>query len=467
MSQITKWLIVGVFLLAAMSFMAGCGSSTPNSQAPFDAEAQQHPAGWLPAGHKTAALADQNVCAECHGSDYLGGVSKVSCTKCHLGGVDSVHPLDWGVDVIQVATKHGAYVAALGNSSCSNAFCHGTDLGGITNSGPSCTLCHLGGVASFHPTDWGSQAVTKHSGYVAINGNTSCANAACHGADLKGVTGSGPSCESCHLGDETSAHPLSWGTSALNIKLNHAATAASSSSGCSNINCHGADLSGVSTGGPACSACHTNGSYPFMATGCTSCHGKPPSGTIAPNRSGAHTAHNALPPVTDVCDTCHSNAGTGTPKHDNGTVDEQFMAAYNAKSGTAARNNDGTCSNVSCHGGQTTPVWLTGTIDVNHCDPNGTCSCTLCHAYGTAQYNSFNSGHHNYHVNTPQHFVCTACHDVTKLAQVHFTTLATLATEGAASTLGGLVSNYTGTIGTCTNSCHATRLWSNPSTTQP
>ena len=185
---------------------------------------------------------------------------------------------------------------------------------------------------------------------------------------------------------------------------------------------------------------------------CTSCHAKPPSGTAAPNRSGAHAVHNALSNVTNVCDTCHNGAGSGTAKHKTGTVGVAFPAAFNAKSGTAVYSAEGTCSNVSCHGGQTTPGWLSGaTIDV-------TTQCTSCHAYGTAEYNSFVSGEHSLHV-ISLGIACTACHDTTKLAVSHFTTLNTTAMEGPASATLNNSLNYVPATFSCAPSCHGTEYW--------
>jgi predicted CxxxxCH...CXXCH cytochrome family protein len=249
-----------------------------------------------------------------------------------------------------------------------------------------------------------------------------------------------------------SGHPAGW------FPSGHAAAAKADPESCTE--CHGSDLSG-GTSDVACSTCHVNGS-PIENTNCTSCHGNPPSGTVDPNRAGAHnsvTGHfNAQVTLPDACNTCHNGAGSGTLKHDNGTVDVSILASYNAKSGTAVHNADGTCSEVSCHGGQTTPVWNTGSINVKT-------QCTLCHVVGTSagtpEYNSPWSGRHDLHVNT-QGIACTACHDTAKLAVNHFTTLDTPALEGPASaTIGGqpntLVTDYTG--GNCTNACHVTRSW--------
>jgi predicted CxxxxCH...CXXCH cytochrome family protein len=142
-------------------------------------------------------------------------------------------------------------------------------------------------------------------------------------------------------------------------------------------------------------------------------------------------------------------AGSGTTLHQNGVVDVIIDPTFNAKSGTAAYNPTSiTCSNVSCHGGQTTPGWLSGTvIDVNT-------QCTSCHASGTTQFNSYFSGRHSLHVGFA---ACTECHDTTKLASVHFSDLNTTAMINSYQTiLSGL--NYTGTataLGTCGNfTCH-------------
>jgi len=390
MSQITKFTMAGLILLGGLLFMAGCSSSDPNSNSPYYA-ASGHPDNWLPAGHMNSAVADKSACAECHGTDYTGGISGVSCDQCHLGGVNSVHPLDWGTSI---NSAHATYVNTNGNMACATAYCHGTNLEGVDNSGPSCTSCHLGGTSSIHPDSFGtgSQIILNHGSYVQTNGSSGCATAACHGTNLQG---------------------------------------------------------GV---GPACTSCHEKGS-PITLTGCTSCHTNPPSGTVYPDVKGAHTVHNALNNVTSVCNTCHHGAGTNTVNHYNGVVNVLFLSTYNAKSGSAIHNTDGTCSTVSCHGGKQTPAWLTGTINVNT-------QCTLCHVYGTAQatpeYNSFYSGEHDFHVNS-EGMSCTECHDTTLLAVNHFTTLNTSTMEGPASATILNSIGYSG--GSCSPGCHDTRKW--------
>ncbi len=332
MSSVRKSVIIGLLLISGLFFLGGCGSSESN-ESPFNAEDQLHPAGWLPAGHMLSAQADITVCADCHGEDYSGGISHVSCSQCHLGGTSSVHPISWGT---------------------------------------------------------GSQIVPNHGAYVQTNGATSCANIVCHGSNFAGVTDSGPACATCHVNS-------------------------------------------------------------FSLPGCTSCHSTPPTGTTAPNRRGAHALHTVLPQVVNVCNTCHNGGGTGTVNHGTGTAFVSFLNAYNAKSGAASYNNaDGTCSNVSCHGGQTAPGWLSGSIiDVNT-------QCTSCHSYGTTQYNSFVSGQHDFHVNQ-RGYTCIRCHDTVKLAVNHFQHLDTTVMEGPASATILNNVNYNGS--TCSPLCHDTRSW--------
>ena len=335
MAQLKKNKILILILLVLLIIVGGC--SSPNENSPFSGGS--HPPGWLPAGHTMAAKTNVASCTECHGSDFSGGMSHVSCSSCHIGGITSVHPSSWGT---------------------------------------------------------GTQLILNHAPYVAANNSTSCQNAYCHGSDLSGTTGSGPGCKTCHL----------------------------------------------------------NGAFPFLPANCSSCHGTPPSGAAYPNTASAHntTTGHFAPMVTlqDGCNTCHRGAGAGTVNHFNGIVDIQLMnSVYSAESGIAVYNPDGTCSNVSCHGGQTTPPWGTGSLNI---------SCTSCHAYGpySPQYNGYSSGYHYYHL-VVESYMCTDCHDTTNLATNHFKYLNTSIMEGPASATLYNSLNYNG--GNCSPGCHGTRNW--------
>jgi hypothetical protein len=203
MSQITKTslaLALAMLVFLGVLSIAGCGDK--NDQSHFDPDSGNHPADWLPAAHMAAAQAHLDTCTPCHGTDFNGGISKVACTQCHLGDQTHVHPLDWDLHGDLAYALHGPYVDLHGAAACSNAFCHGTNLQGVAGSGPSCSSCHLGGPLSPHPLEWANE-INIHGGYVLANGtsgppNQGCRNVTCHGADLQGVFLSGPACNQCH-----------------------------------------------------------------------------------------------------------------------------------------------------------------------------------------------------------------------------------------------------------------------------
>jgi len=202
MQIIKTSLVLALALLTFLGVLALSGCGDKNSDSDFSPDSGQHPAGWLPGGHAAAAQAHSSTCLPCHGTDLAGGISNVSCTTCHLGGPFNVHPLAWTQQGDFVYALHGGYVDQNGSAACANQFCHGTDLSGVAGSGPSCSSCHLGGPFSPHPLAWAND-VTVHGGYVQQNGtfgppNQGCRNTACHGAQLEGVFLSGPACNDCH-----------------------------------------------------------------------------------------------------------------------------------------------------------------------------------------------------------------------------------------------------------------------------
>ncbi|MBJ6726923.1 hypothetical protein [Geomesophilobacter sediminis] len=192
MPQIIRALLA-VLLLAPVAVLTGCGDR--NSQADLDPATGKHAPGWLPGGHTVAAQDHGASCTECHGEDLGGGISRVACTNCHLGSERQIHPAQWGAYAYAL---HSQFVKQNGTASCAVASCHGTDLNGVSGSGPSCSSCHLGGPTSAHPQAWNSDIVSLHAGYGANYQSSACATAVCHGTDLKGVFLSGPACNSCH-----------------------------------------------------------------------------------------------------------------------------------------------------------------------------------------------------------------------------------------------------------------------------
>ena len=399
MPSITSWTRI-FCLTAACCALFGCGKA--NDQAPVLGSSGKHPATWL-TGHRSAYQQNRDQCRECHGVDLRGGVTKVDCfnqaglEQCHAGG-------------------HGPR-----NAPHQLPFKVGSLHGPVANN--DLTFCQ-----SCHGSAGGPGSNPRFNVLIGslING-----------------------CEDCHK--PLMAHPpLPGATSGWN---GHS-TAGNMGNSCTL--CHGIDLTGAGGVGPGCNTCHTALAPATIPTlgNCVSCHAKPPA-------SGNHGIHNALAGVTDVCGTCHNGAGSGTAKHRNGTTDVAFATSYNAKSGAATGNINGSCSNVSCHGGVTTPTW--GGFLTN--------GCLSCHTAGAAlgvpQFNSYYSGRHTIHINVVG-LQCIDCHNMTVTVggARHFGGLGTIAFELAPSAtirVPGYPSCNPGlnpVAGTYSiGLCHGSRVW--------
>jgi predicted CxxxxCH...CXXCH cytochrome family protein len=429
--MIATGIIPGRVLIAILSaFLWGCGAA--NSDAPsFNTTIGEHPPGWVAVNggnHRLAFRAAPAQCRRCHGSDILvpggtGGIAGVSCSSNGFNGL----------------------------------------------------VCHAGGHVPRTPPHVLPFADPSLHGPAAKRDLTICR--ACHARKFAGTAGDNPrfnvkigslisGCEDCH--NVNTAHPSTpppdsapWRGIVTHRDAANLAVACAL--------CHGADLDGIGGVGPACATCHTGGS-PLNSLNCTSCHGSPPTGGVFPNISGNHGVHNALNRVSGVCSTCHENAGIGSLKHFNRTVDVAVSAVYNSKSGAASHDPaNATCTNVSCHGGRTTPPWRGGVIDV-------ATQCNLCHRSTVLeppdQFNSYFSGKHDFHV-SGIHLTCIQCHDTGKLVSGHFVNLATTSFEQAPATTVRDVVNYAAgsctpdnTLGNFSIRCHPapplTRVWLRP-----
>ncbi len=135
-------------------------------------------------------------CQTCHGEEYLGGISEVSCSQCHAGG-PSGHPA-FGIWVGSPDSLdfHGKDDIA----RCIT--CHGEEyLGGTSD--VSCFQCHAGG-PSGHPaiSIW-----VDTPGSPDFHGKDDIARCiTCHGEDYLGGT-SGVSCYQCHDGPNAFSCP--------------------------------------------------------------------------------------------------------------------------------------------------------------------------------------------------------------------------------------------------------------------
>ena len=200
----------------------------------------------------------------CHGLDLSGGVSTVSCRSCH----DAYpHNADW--INMSSSLNHGEYALENGINACASA-CHGTEYtGGDTEI--SCFSCHD---PYPHPAgwlDWDNHGEYYVDNYVIIQpviSNPECATA-CHGENFSG-TDEAPACDSCH---SLFPHNADWTT--IDNPSNHGRfyvanyvlPTPSSNDECAS-NCHGTDFSG---GGStvSCDSCHNEGVFPHVDQGQT------------------------------------------------------------------------------------------------------------------------------------------------------------------------------------------------------
>jgi len=389
-----NWLWLGLFIIAASLFVVSCADQLVSTLSPHEVDFFQR--------HGEAATADLDECRTCHGLSFQGIGRAISCFICHSEGEPfRIHRLPY-VD----PADHGP--AAKAN---------------LTN----CQGCHA------EPRLSGPGSNPRFNVPIGnlVNG-----------------------CEDCH--SARTAHPTPLWVGGANSRHNEAGNLLIACS-----LCHGETLSGHAEGGVGhdCAECHEAGS-PLTLIDCSSCHNKPPdsappAGNARPNSGGSHVEHNAISEITGLCNACHNGFGQNSANHFDGAepADVSLLSVYDAKTGPAAYDSvSQTCGNVKCHGGQSTPNWLTGTINV-------ALDCESCHELGAAaqtpQFNSAFSGRHVLHV-IAKNKMCIECHDAGKLAPGHFSNLASSAFEGiAAQTLRDVV-NYDGSScsASAAGNCH-------------
>lgn len=325
-----------------------------------------HPDGWAEANSANfhgKAIEDgslsQESCQNCHGADYQGGTSGISCSNssCHQ---QYPHPDGWKNP--GAANFHGKFLlnGTLDYSYCQK--CHGSDYQG-GSSGVSCYTCH----DQFpHPGGWLQSSNQKFHGNFLLYGlldRQECQK--CHGDDFSGGT-SGISCYTCH---NNYPHPDGFGNAnSENFHSGYIATQANW-----NIipcrECHGTNYAGKGFEEKNCLKCHT---APDGPEACNTCHGNaenaaPPVNLMKESSTllvtiGAHQAHvtgttlSTFATGAGSCKTCHIQ-----PLHydDPGHIDNtphaevifNTLATDNGRLNTTWDRVNGSCNNVYCHGG--------------------------------------------------------------------------------------------------------------------
>lgn len=325
---------VKLFMLICFAFtLWGCSSS--NSNAPALDASGRHPANWI-VDHRASFEAFPNQCAECHGTDLGGGISKVSCfsTAGFLGFTCHPHPVTvppWSDPVNHGAEAKGVEDDEPGFEQCRD--CHGKDYRGSA-------------LSDLATAGEARQRVSCFSASLRIIINGTVTTVACHPSsphpsppwrasagtatthtdtDLRNV----PLCAECHLNNQrlTVPAPVPAGTApgCFNGTLCHAeAGHPASTPPWSDPSQHGATakLAPSSTGGISatgfgnCQACHGEGlaGSTISRVSCSSatndgvaCHPTSPH-PPAPWRISAGSARDHTdtdPQNARVCGGCH------------------------------------------------------------------------------------------------------------------------------------------------------------------
>jgi len=393
-----------------------------------------HGPGWAdPAQHGHAANRGISACTACHGTDFNGGSTGVSCNACHASAGQAA----W-------------------QTNCT--FCHGTPVASYTAASLVKAAPPAGSQGETATTARAVGAHQKHLAGGAIGNAVACTD--CHSTlptSLAHVTGTAT--VSFGAGATRGGAAPSWNGTGCAATYCHGGTLAAGGSNTAPVwtggaaqaacgTCHGAPPPSHSPSSTACGSCHTgytattvnlathiNGQVDVANLSCTSCHGDatrgsnqaaPPRGTKGETATttravGAHQAHLVAGPLSSAiaCTECHV-LPTST-SHSNGVVDLAW--GTRARSGGATPSWNGTtCANY-CHGqtlaaggSNTTPSWTAGASQVT-C---GTChgapppshsptstSCGSCHPGYTATTVNLAT-----HVNgqLDVSLSCTSCH---------------------------------------------------------
>jgi predicted CxxxxCH...CXXCH cytochrome family protein len=357
--------------VVVVAFLAACSDARDLSAPCTTCEARVHPDGILdpssPAFHG-AELARRNwgfaTCATCHGTDFRGGTSGVSCVQCHTDGPTACTTCHANGPTSGAHVQHRS--AQLACAECHRVPDRWDAPGHIVDDAAPAEVV-FGPRAALTPDG------AQRTGPPTFESGT-CRNVYCHGATMDHAGG-----------DATEPH---WDQPAPTGTCTHChASPPPSHARRDCATCHPADAPhidgvlqiGTSTG---CSGCHGDGSSPA------------PPRDLAGNTSitslgvGAHRAHLDSPsglrgPV--ACTECHAVPATVTSP---GHIDSELPAEVTPTLGWERAS--ATCTSAWCHG-PSRPVWTrTGDVACGTCHgippstPSHTpamtlASCATCH----------------------------------------------------------------------------------------
>ncbi len=318
----------------------------------------QHPSGWSnPDIHGSAAKTTPGstsglaYCQECHGNDFSGGGTQVSCSSCH--GVNAPHPAKpWiGATRTHITTDPGnAAVCGLCHTNGANSSLKPSQPppsgspAGCFNS----TLCH--GQRGQHPPGWSSPDVHGASAKSAPGNASGFAYCqVCHGNDYRGGSVQ-VACSSCH--GVNAPHPAKpW----IGAARTHISTDPGNAA--------------------VCGLCHTNGANSSLKPS-----QPPPSGSPAGcfNSTLCHGPRPAHPQGWSGPD-IHGSSAKKRPDAMNGFPYCQACHGINFSGG----NVQVSCLNISACHMVTAPhsprPWRGSTRTHTTTDPGNAVACGVCH----------------------------------------------------------------------------------------
>jgi predicted CxxxxCH...CXXCH cytochrome family protein len=398
-----------------------------------------HPAGFSdPTQHGYLANRELATCRTCHGTDYTGGSSGVSCNSCHGGtawqtSCTFCHGTSPGPASPPVDTR--------GRTATSNVSvgAHAAHVATTMTTAIACTECHPNRAGSNVLTDaahvdgdgraevvLGTRAGAGATYARVSDTSATCSSTYCHGAGPVEWTSTAPlGCTSCHDAPPPAPHTAitncgachdGYTQSSVNAATHLDGTVESSGGHADGYDvrtvhgyevnrigltscktCHGTELA-------SCNACHPGGTA--WQTSCTFCHGNPSTGLASPpvdteggtataNVSvGAHAAHAATAIATPLaCRECHpdragSNVVTDAAHLDGDGRAEVVFGTRAGASATYTRASDtsATCASTHCHGANAVEWTSTAPLGCTSCHgapPPGThttsTNCDACH----------------------------------------------------------------------------------------
>lgn len=307
--RMTSSILKIVTISAAGAALFACGTSNDTSSSLMVDSSGKHAAGWVQR-HSSIAKTESYRCAECHGSDYLGGISRVSCmgssSADRNGDIYRCHVTSPIANPTGCVSCHGGTNGPYGVDAPNRQFAHTAHVAA------GCTTCH---------PDSGHGTVTSHA-RAAVDGGYKRAT-----LNITGYQAQTPG---------TAATVAQGGVTNGDVT-------------CSNVSCHGGKIT------PAWS-----GTIQFTlgdSTACFQCHAPFSVGAPQYNSffSGKHSKHLNSAAMDIVCSDCHDyNALVDFQKHFSRLAANSFkdpgatVGGANTKVGTYNKT-DKSCSSIVCH----------------------------------------------------------------------------------------------------------------------